>query len=34
MEDWINEGKLHAFKVGKSYRIRESDLAKFIEEQN
>lgn len=25
----INEGKLGAIKVGKTYRIRESDLAEF-----
>lgn len=27
--DWIRKGKLSAIKVGKSYRIRETDIAAF-----
>lgn len=29
---WIREKKLSAVKIGKSYRVKESDLAEF--EQN
>ncbi len=34
VREWVREGKLSALKVGKSYRIRESDLAKFVQERN
>ena len=27
--DWIRKGKLSAIKVGKSYRIRNSDISEF-----
>lgn len=27
--EWIRSGKLAAMKIGKSYRIKESDLLKF-----
>lgn len=27
--DWIRTGKLAAMKIGKSYRIKESDLLNF-----
>ena len=30
---YIQEGKLKGVKVGKGYRIRESDLIEFIGEQ-
>ena len=28
---WIQDGKLKAVKAGKQYRIRQSDLDKFLE---
>jgi len=28
---WIQSGKLTAYKVGKQYRIKKSDLDKFME---
>lgn len=27
--DWIRTGKLAALKIGKSYRVKESDLLDF-----
>jgi excisionase family DNA binding protein len=27
---WIHAGRLRAFKPGKEYRIRETDLEKFL----
>jgi excisionase family DNA binding protein len=27
---WIREGKLHAVKVGKFYRVSEKDLKEFL----
>lgn len=30
--DWIRKGKLKAFKVGKSFKVSESDLKAFEEE--
>lgn len=27
---WIKEGKLEAVRAGKQYRIRQSDLDKFL----
>ena len=33
VQAWIREGKLGALRIGKSYRIRESDLSKFEREQ-
>ena len=27
--DWIKTGRLSAMKIGKSYRIKESDLQRF-----
>lgn len=29
---WIRAGKLKAFQVQKQYRIKESDLNKFVEQ--
>ena len=31
---WIQDGKLKAVKAGKQYRIRQSDLDKFLESKN
>lgn len=31
---WIREGKLPATKIGRSYRISDEQLAKFIESQD
>jgi len=28
---WIQDGKLVAYKAGKQYRIKKSDLEKFVE---
>jgi putative molybdopterin biosynthesis protein len=28
---WIRNGKLNAYKAGKQYRIKKTDLDKFIE---
>ena len=28
---WVHSGKLTAYKAGKQYRIKKSDLEKFIE---
>lgn len=28
---WIQDGKLTAYKAGKQYRIKKSDLERFIE---
>jgi excisionase family DNA binding protein len=30
---WINEGKLEAFKAGRSWRIRHSSLRDLVREQ-
>jgi len=30
---WIQDGKLVAYKAGKQYRIKESDLNKFVEKK-
>jgi putative molybdopterin biosynthesis protein len=30
---WIQSGKLNANKAGKQYRIKKTDLDKFIERQ-
>lgn len=27
--DWVRKGTLNAIKIGRTYRIRESDLLKF-----
>lgn len=29
---YIKAGKIEAYKIGKEYRIKESDLGKFLEE--
>jgi excisionase family DNA binding protein len=31
---WIKEGKLKAFKFGRSFRIAETDLKEFVEEHS
>jgi excisionase family DNA binding protein len=31
---WIKEGKLVAFKFGRSFRIKEKDLENFIKEHS
>lgn len=31
---WIQDGKLKSVKAGKQYRIRQSDLDKFLESKN
>ena len=30
---WIQDGKLTSLKAGKQYRIKKSDLYKFMEKQ-
>ncbi len=30
--DWLNAGKLRAYKVGKSVRFKKSDVEAFIKE--
>lgn len=30
---WIRNGKLTALKLGRSYRVRESDLQVFLKER-
>jgi len=31
---WIQSGKLVAYKAGKQYRIKKSDIDRFIERQS
>ena len=30
VRNWIDEGKISAYKLGVSYRIKESDLMNFL----
>ena len=31
VRDWISNGELKAFNLGKAYRVKESDLVEFLE---
>ena len=32
--DWLRAGKLKGIKIGRLWRVKESDLQRFIDEQN
>ncbi len=31
---WVRSRKLHAVKLGRDYRVRRSDLEKFLQERS
>lgn len=31
VQKWIREGKLTAYRLGKEYRVKESDLLAFVQ---
>lgn len=34
MYRWVKDGKLKAVKAGKQYRVKQSELDKFLEDQS
>lgn len=33
IREWVREGQLTAYKMGKDYRVKRSDLDKFLAEK-